>query len=250
MKKVTAALCVVLFLTCFGLAQKTDKSKISVVWSADPNCHVTNTAEVKAIGPQCSVAQVEGVTFYIVTYAGVSYAMSHGTARDFLVASVQISNKSKAAIEVNPLRSKVTRFKNMDEFMAKAKGESFSARSQDDLRQASYTESTYGESEGGIRPGLQVQQRYEDVVNRSGRVVSRTTRIEPAAPPTSKPTPTRVRSEVAVPFAIFDNVMKSRTIGSGEKAAGHIVFKDSEKKDYVVFFMNAGPIEFVFPTVQ
>ena len=251
MKKPAAALCIVLSLVCCLLGQKADKPKLSVIWSPDADCHPNNTSEVKALGPRCSTAEADGSTFYIVNFGGVSYAMAQRTARDFLVASVQISNKSEEPIQVNPLRSKVIRFKTVDEFLAKAKGDSFSARSQDDLRQASYSESSYiGEGEGGIRPGLRVEERYEDVVDKNGKVVSRTTRLEPTAPATSKPAPSRIRAEVAVPLEIFDNVLKSRILNSGEKAAGHVVFKDSEKRDYVVFFMNAGPLEFVFPTVR
>jgi hypothetical protein len=250
MKKLTVSIFLFLVLSCLVLGQRNDKPKASVIWSRDANCHQNNTPEVKALRPQCSSVQVDTMTFYIVNYAGVWFAMTHRPSRDYLVASVQISNKSDAAIQVNPLRSKISRFQSVDEFIANSKGNSAPALSQDALRQASYRESTViPENDGGIRAGLRVEERYEDTVNRSGRVVSRVTRLEPAAPPSSKPTPSIITNSLLIPSAVFDNIMKSKTIAAGEKVAGHVVFRnpDEEKVGYTVFYLNAGEIEFVFP---
>src|SRR5215204_1929001 len=253
MKKPVTCVFTILAFACLVYGQKNEKPKISVIWSPDADCHVNNSPEVKIRNPQCSTVQLDELTFYIVHFGGVSYAMTHRPARDFIVASVQISNRSFEAIQVNPLRSRVARFRSKEQFTANSKGDITPALSQDQLRQATVHESTViAESEGGIRAGLQVQERYEDTLNRSRtRVISRTTINEPAPPPSSNPTPTAITNNILIPRAIFDKVMKSRIVPIGEKAAGHIVFKDSENKDdYVVFYMNAGAIEFVFPTVK
>lgn len=249
MKKLIACVSATLLLACFAFGQKNEKPKVSVIWSPEPGCHQNNTAEVKDRRPVCSTAQVDTMTFYIINFDGVSYAMTHRPVRDYLVTSVQISNKSETPIHVTPLRSRISRFKSAGDFTNGSKGDQSSALSQDNLRQASYRESTViGEADGGIRSGLRVEETYEETVSR-GRVVSRTTRTEPAAPPSSNPTPSMITNSVLLPREVFDYVMKSQTIGAGQKAAGHVVFKGVEKDEgYVVFYLNAGPIEFVFPT--
>jgi hypothetical protein len=248
MKNLVCCIVSALLLSCAVHGQKNPQPQVSVIWSADANCHAGNTPEVKAMRPECSLVELDTVTFAIVNYGGVSYAMSHRPVRNYLVASVQISNRSDTPIQASPLRSKIVRFKDVAAFAANTKGESSNAQSQDDLRRASYREATVtAESDGGIRSGLRVQERYEDTRNRSQRVVSRATVNEPAAPPSSDPTPSAITNQVLIPRAVFDNVMKSKSIASGEKAAGHIVFKAPEKDGYIVFYLNAGPIEFVFP---
>lgn len=249
MKSLCTSFLSIAVLACLASGQKNEKPKVSVIWGPDPTCHEKNATEVKALKPECSSVELDTVTFYIVKYAGVYYAMSHRPSRDYLVTSVQISNKTESAIHVNPLRSKMASFARESDFSAGAKGDVVSAESQDDLRQVSYRESSViGERDGGIRSGLRVEERYEDTIDRNGRIVSRVTRIEPAAPPSSNPTPSMITNEVRVPRAVFNNVMKSKTMAAGEKIAGHVVFKAPDKEGrYIVFYLNAGSIEFVFP---
>ena len=247
MKSLCTSFLSIAVLACLAAGQKNEKSKVSVIWGPDPTCHEKNSTQVKAL--KCTTVELDTVTFYIVKYSGVYYAMSHRPSRDYLVTSVQISNRSDSAIHVTPLRSKMASFTSESEFSGGVKGDVVSAESQDDLRQASYRESTViGEQDGGIRSGLRVEERYENTVNRAGRVVSRVTRIEPAAPPSSNPTPSAITNEVRVPRVIYNNVMKSKTMAAGEKMAGHVVFKAPDKESrYIVFYLNAGSIEFVFP---
>src|SRR5215218_11024050 len=166
MKKPVISVFIILALACLVSAQRNDKPKLSVIWSPDADCHPNNSPEVKVLRPKCSTVQLDEVTFYIVNFAGVSYAMSHRPARDFIVASVQISNRSFEAIQVNPLRSRVIRFKSEKQFTANSKGDTAPALSQDQLRQATVREETVvAEHDGGSRSGLQVQERYEDTLN-------------------------------------------------------------------------------------
>ena len=251
MKKPLACVAACLLLASVLFGQKNEKPKVSVIWSADPTCHQNNSAEVKALRPLCSTVQVDTMTFYIIDYGGVSYAMAHRPVRDYLVTSVQISNKTNSPVGVNPKRSRLGRFKSAEDYAASAKAEYSTAQSQDDLRQASYREAETGEREGGIRSGLKVRDKYEVDYNR-GRIIRRpgASIDEPEAPPTEHPTPSKITSELLIPKVVFDYILKSKTLAPGEKAAGHLVFKHlAEDNSYMVLYMNAGQVEFVFPTV-
>jgi hypothetical protein len=178
--------------------------------------------------------------------------MTSRPVRDYLVASVQISNKTTASVEVIAKRSKLGRFKSVEEYAAAAKGQFGSAQSQDELRQATYQEEQLGVGEeGGIRAGLRKRDPYEvdysrgSIRRRPGANVD-----EPEAPPTEKPPPSKIVSELRIPQVIFDNILKSKTLASGEKAAGHLVFKNPpEDKTYSVLYLMAGQYEFIFPTL-
>jgi hypothetical protein len=241
--------CACLLLLAFpAVAQKADKSKTSVIWSADPTCHQSNSEEVKALKPQCSAVKVDNLTFYIINYGGISYAMSHRPVRDYLVASVQISNKTDVPMQMNPNRSRLGLYKSIDDYNSNAKPELFAAQSQDALRQADYRESTViGERDGDIRSGLQLRDKFERNVER-GKVIQRTNRDEAAPPPTEDATPASVTSSLLIPRSVFDYILKTKSIPPGEKTAGHLVFKNrDEQTGYRVFFLNAGSVEFVFP---
>jgi hypothetical protein len=250
MLKLSATFLVLLVLSCLGLAQRSDQGRISIIWSPDPACHQNNSAEVKALKPVCSSAQVENMTFRIIEFSGVSYAVTHRPVRDYLVASVQISNKATSPIEVVVKRSRLGRFKSVDDYAANAKINYATAQSQDDLRKVEYRESELlGERDGEIRSGLKLMERYEANKER-GKVIQRTNRAEPAAPQTEREAQSTITSDLLVPREIFDFVLKSRTIAAGEKAAGHLVFKNSdEEKAYLVLYLNAGQFEFVFPSL-
>lgn len=251
MMKLFATFLVLVVFSCLSLGQKADKAKLSVIWSADANCHQNNSPEIKAMNPKCHTAQVEDMTFYIVDVAGVSYAMTHRPVRDFLVASVQISNKATAPIEVNAKRSRIARYKSAEEYAANVKPVYASSQSQDDLRQASYQEGEIGEKDGGIRSGLKKRDQFEADYNR-GRIIRRpgSNIDEPEAPPTENPMPSKITTELRVPKDIFDNILKTKTLSSGEKTAGHVVFKRApEDTSYLVLYLLAGQFEFVFPVV-
>lgn len=248
MLKLSATFLVLLVLSDLGLGQRTDQGKTSIIWSPDPTCHQNNSAEVRALKPVCSSAQVENMTFRIIEFSGVSYAVTHRPVRDYLVASVQISNKATLPIEVVVKRSRLGRFKSVEDYTANAKSNYATAQSQDDLRRVEYRESELiGERDGEIRSGLKLMERYEANKER-GKVIQRTNRAEPAAPQTEREAQSTITSDILVPKAIFDYVLKSRTLAAGEKAAGHLVFKNSdEEKAYLVLYLNAGQFEFVFP---
>lgn len=248
MLKLSATFLVLLVLSDLGLGQRTDQGKTSIIWSPDPTCHQNNSAEVRALKPVCSSAQVENMTFRIIEFSGVSYAVTHRPVRDYLVASVQISNKATLPIEVVVKRSRLGRFKSVEDYAANAKSNYATAQSQDDLRRVEYRESELiGERDGEIRSGLKLMERYEANKER-GKVIQRTNRAEPAAPQTEREAQSTITSDILVPKAIFDYVLKSRTLAAGEKAAGHLVFKNSdEEKAYLVLYLNAGQFEFVFP---
>jgi hypothetical protein len=251
MMKLFATFFLLLVFSPLLLGQTIDKTKTAVIWSPDPNCHQSNSEAVKALKPVCSSVQVEDMTFQIINLGGVSYAMTNRPVRDYLVASVQISNKTNAPMEVIAKRSRLGRYKSAEEYTTNAKGEFGSAQSQDELRQASYREGEIGEREGGIRSGLRVRDKFEVDYNR-GRILRRpgSTIDEPEAPPTENPMPSKITSELLIPKVVFDNILKSKTLASGEKTAGHLVFKNSAgEKAYVVLYLNAGQFEFVFPTM-
>lgn len=251
MMKLFATFLVLVVFSCLSLGQKADKAKLSVIWSADANCHQNNSPEIKAMNPKCHTAQVEDMTFYIVDVGGVSYAMTHRPVRDFVVASVQISNKTTTPIEINAKRARIGRYKSADEYAANVKPVYDSSQSRDELRQASYEEGEIGERDGGIRAGLKKRDRFEVDYNR-GRIIRRPGAAidEPEPPPTETPVPSRITTELRVPKEIFDNVLKTKTLAAGEKAAGHIVFKRSpEDTSYAVLCLYAGQFEFVFPVV-
>ena len=251
MMKPAATFLLLLMFSCLCLGQKNDKQKVSVIWGSEPGCHPNNTQEIKALEPECAIVVVDNLTFRIVTVGGVSYAMSNRPVRDFLVASVQIANKSESPIQLSPNRSRLAIFKTAEDYAADAKPALHYAQSQDDLRQAAYRESTVtGEKDGEIRSGLRVRERNEDVTSR-GQIVSRTTILEPAAPQTENPAASIVTNSLLVPRAVFDYILKSKSLPAGEKAAGHLVFKNlDEVKGYRVLYLNAGSIEFVFPEVS
>jgi hypothetical protein len=249
MMKPFATFLVLVVFSCLSFGQKADKPKLPVIWSPDANCHPDNLPEIKAMNPKCQTAQVENMTFYIVDIGGVSYAMTHRPVRDFLVASVQISNKAAAPIEINAKRSRIARYKNSEEYAANVKPAYASSQSQDELRQASYEEGEIGEREGGIRAGLKKRDKFEVDYNR-GRIIRRPGAAidEPEPPPTENPVPSRITTELRVPKEIFENVLKTKTLAAGEKAAGHVVFKRSpEDTSYAVLCLYAGQFEFVFP---
>lgn len=250
MLKFSATFLFLLVFSCLGLAQRPDQGKTSVIWSPDPTCHQNNSAEVKALKPVCSSAQVEGMTFQIIDFGGVSYAMTNRPVRDYLVASVQITNKATSPIDVSTKRSRLGRFKSVEDHAANARGNFATAQSQDDLRKVEYRESVLlGEKDGEIRSGLRLMDRYEENKER-GKVIQRTNRAEPAAPQTEREADSSITRDILVPRAIFDFVLKSRTLAAGEKAAGHLVFKNSdEEKAYLVLYLNAGQFEFVFPSL-
>jgi hypothetical protein len=253
MRKGIAASLVIFLTVATTAAQKSEAPKLSVAWSPDANCHPANSPEVKELNPKCSSVTIENTTFYIIELAGVSYAMANRPVRDFLVASVQISNKSASAVEVNPKRSRLGRFMTADEFAANAKTEYEVPQSQDALRRATYRESeVIGEKDGHIRSGLRVRDRFEPDMNR-GRIIRRPgAQIEePAAPQTEAPAPSTVTSNVLVPRSIFDNILKSKTLAAGEKTAGHLVFRNLEEdKRYLVWRLNVGRTDFVFTTMS
>jgi hypothetical protein len=231
-----------------SLFGQNEKQRLSVVWSADANCHPQNAADARALGPRCSSADVEGTVYYIITAAGISYAMTYHAARGFSIASVQISNKTDQQVDINPFKSRAVRFASADEFFRGAKGKAFSALSHDDLRKTSYRDhEVAAEPEGGIRPGLRVEERYEDTISRSGRVVSRTTVLEPKAPPTENPLPKRTDTNLLVSRAIFDNLLSAKIVPPRQKVAGHLVFKNSGEEGFVAFVLPAGQLNFVFP---
>lgn len=248
MLKLSATFLVLLVLSGLGLGQSTDQSKTSILWSPHPTCHQNNSPEVKALKPVCSSAQVENMAFRIIEFSGVSYAVTHRPVRDYLVASVQISNKATSPIEVVVKRSRLGRFKSVDDYAAHAKIDYANAQSQDDLRKVEYRDSELlGERDGEIRSGLKLMERYEQNKER-GKVIQRTNRAEPAPPQTERQAESLIARDILVPREIFDYVLKSKTLASGEKAAGHLVFKNSdEEKAYLVLYLNAGRFEFVFP---
>jgi hypothetical protein len=251
MLKLSATFLVLLVLSGLGLGQRTDQSKTSIIWSPDPNCHQNNSAEVKALRPVCSSAQVENMTFRIIEFSGVSYAVTHRPVRDYLVASVQISNKATSPIEVVVKRSRLGRFKSVEDYAANAKIDYATAQSQDQLRKVEYRDSELlGERDGEIRSGLKLMERYEQNKER-GKVIQRTNRAEPAPPQTERQAESLIARDILVPREIFDYVLKSKTLAAGEKAAGHLVFKNSDQETaYLVLYLNAGHFEFVFPSVQ
>jgi hypothetical protein len=240
----------VLFGTGIVAAQKGEQSKTSVIWSPDPTCHRNNSAEVKALKPVCSSVQVESMTFKIIDFGGVSYAMTHRPVRDYLVASVQISNKATSPIELIAKRSRLGRFKSVEDYAANAKINYATAQSQDELRKVEYRDSeVLGERDGEIRSGLRLMERYEQSKER-GKVIQRTNRSEPAPPQTERQAESLIARDILVPREIFDYVLKSKTLAAGEKAAGHLVFKNSgQEKAYLVLYLNAGQFEFVFPSL-
>jgi hypothetical protein len=250
MLKLSATFLVLLVLSCVGLAQSPDQGKTSIIWSPDPTCHQNNSAQVKALKPVCSSVQVENMAFRIIEFGGVLYAMTHRPVRDYLVASVQITNNAASPIEVIAKRSRLGRFKSVEDYAANARINYANAQSQDDLRKVEYRESeVLGERDGEIRSGLKLMERYEQNKER-GKVIQRTNRSEPAAPQTEREAETSITREILVPRAIFDYVLKSKTLATGEKAAGHLVFKNSdEEKAYLVLYLSAGQFEFVFPPV-
>ena len=248
MKKHTAVCLVLSALSSFTFGQKPETAANSVIWGEDAGCHPANSEAIKALKPQCSKVQVDTVIFYIATVDGVSYAMSYRPVRDFLVASVQISNKSGEPLQLRPSRSRLGHFQSPQAHLTSAGGDFVVARSQGDLRQAVFHESTViGEKDGEVRSGLRLREKFERNVER-GRIIQRTNRNEAAPPPTEGSAPSIITSSLLVPRAIFDNVLKSKTLAAGEKTAGHLVFKDTEnEKSFRVLFLNAGKFEFVFP---
>lgn len=251
MMKHFATVLLLVFFSSLSFGQKTEREKITVIWGPYANCHWRNSEAVKALKPRCSLAKVEDMVFQIIDFDGVTYAMTHRPVRDFLVASVQVSNKSNSPMELIAKRSRLGRFKSPQEYAADAKGEYSTAQSQGDLQQASYREGEIGEREGGIRSGLKMRDKFEVDYNR-GRIIRRPGSIidEPEAPPTENPAPSKIASELLIPKVVFDYVLKSKTLASGEKAAGHLVFKHPlEDKSYVVLYLNAGQFEFVFPSM-
>ena len=253
MRKGIASCFVILLTVGIAAAQKLETEKVSVIWSPDSNCHPANSAEVKEMKPQCSSVTIENTTFYIIEFGGVSYAMANRPVRDYFVASVQISNKSASAVEVNPKRSRLGRFKAAEEFASNVRTEYEAPQSQDALRRATYRESeVIGERDGQIRSGLRVRDSYEPDMNR-GRIIRRPgAQIqEPAAPQTEAPTPSTISSNILIPRVIFENVLKSKTLAAGEKTAGHLVFRNlEEEKGYLVWYLNVGRIDFVFTTMS
>lgn len=252
MMKLFTVFSVLLVFGVPGLAQKTDNSKTSVIWSADANCDSNNSEVVKALKPQCRTVQVENMTFQIIDVGGVSYALTSRPVRDYLVASVQISNRADSPLEVSAKRARLARYKTPEDFAANVKVAYVTPESQGELRQAEYRESqVIGEKDGDIRSGLRLKDKYEESIER-GKVIKKPgIQIdEPAPPPTENPAPSSITSRLRVPREIFDNVLKAKTVPVGEKAAGHLVFKNSgEEKMYLVWYLNAGQIEFVFPSV-
>jgi hypothetical protein len=193
--------------------------------------------------------QIENVTYNIISYGGVLYAMSRRPVRDYMVASVQITNKSDAPIQLNLNRSRLGLYKSQEDYAANAKAEFSPYQSQDDLRRASYRESSVvGERDGEIRSGLRVQERHEDVRGKDQRIISRTTIYDPAAPQSEDPAPSVITSSLMIPRSVFDNILKAKTAAPKEKIAGHLVFRNfDDVKGYRVLYMNVGTVAFVFP---
>ena len=242
--------CVILLGVGTLVAQTTPKA--TVIWSSDPNCDASNSAEVKILNPRCSSVQIETTTFYIIDYDGISYAMTHRPVRDYLIASVQISNKTVLPLEIKAKRARLGRYPTSDDFVENTKAIYVGAESQDDLRQAIYQEGVVGEREGGIRSGLKKRDKYEVDYNR-GKYVRRPGAAidEPEAPPTESPSPYQITSELLIPKMVFDFILKGKTLAPGAKTAGHLVFKQPpEDKSYLVLYLSAGSVEFVFPTVK
>jgi hypothetical protein len=252
MMKTVATFLLTLAFAGLCLGQKNDKPKVSIIWSSDPGCHHSNPDEVKAAKPKCSSVQIDTeTTFYIIEFEGVTYAMSHRPVRDYLVASVQVSNKGQSPIDINPKRARLARFGSQADYAGNSRPVFASAQSQDDLRKATYQEGEIGERDGGIRSGLRKRDRHEVDYNR-GRVITRpgASIDEPEAPPTEAPMPSRISSDLLVPKVVFDNILKSKTLSVGEKAAGHLVFKHPpEDKSYLVLYLNVAQMDFIFPSV-
>jgi hypothetical protein len=109
MRSIITLICLAPILTAQAAAQQKEKPtlpQLKVVWSADEECHLQNSAEAKSSGPSCSLVTAGDRTFRLVLFRGISVAIESKYifvgSRNYVRSTVQVTNASGSEVQIDP----------------------------------------------------------------------------------------------------------------------------------------------------
>jgi hypothetical protein len=241
----------------FGLVTTSlsQSSPAEVVWSRDASCSTTNSPEVVAASPKCELVRLKNEVFYVMTFRGVSVAMSYSATKPFVQSTVQITNRSGMGLDFDPLESVILVFENEQAInLTNRKTYRLQAISLNEAR-SRYRPPSASPSvaiPGSSTTSIGTNTRIPDLLSTStsGPTMTagnpRTPTLAGSGPAVSRTSSQTTSSRIVFPR--LEPALKKDTIPDQEKRAGFIFFKPLKvDRAYLVIEIKVGNVVFTFP---
>ena len=257
------AFVVTLSVQLFG--QTTAASDSTIVWDSDTQCSPANSEGIKAGRPTCERVDFNGGTFYVISFKGISVAISSVFPVSYIRTHMQITNRSGSAINFDPSQSQIGVFANRSDFLdAKNKILSSKNLTAEQARalyldhQAHLKTYTPGLGVGAMPPdsGPRIKTETKSYHSTNGK----TTEVKNGVPivPDTSPAPpissarqkssTKPDSAENSALELYDHGLNTTVLPDQQKTAGYIFFElVTVPVRYLVFRIKVGDWTFVFP---
>jgi hypothetical protein len=258
MKKIPSLIFIILSLVITQYSQTKDKNTSLIVWGENSKCYEYNSPSIKGDGLQCFSTVVNGNTFYIIDYKGISYALSFTFLdEDILIATIQINNNSGREIFVNPVNSVISKYETEEQFRenrnASDNSEALAPKRVIDKFRNRRTVIEYRDEGGDEGVGVRAQSRVSREGSTAGMTIIEPRPLNSPDPPNSPlRRPNGVSTSVVTGKTIkvknpLGTVLISKKLLDKEKIVGQVYFKRYKKAKFRAVFMKVDSLEFVFP---
>ena len=271
MKTLSVVAVFITALTMSIMAQTEPLPNAEIFWGPADTCSPLNDASVIAASPKCELVQVDQGTFYILSYKGLSVAVSYSRRLGYISATTQLTNRSGQKQFFDPLLSRIDVFDSRSAFLKGQVGQRVLSGISSETAKDLYVkaDANYSVSDrpfiGGTKSGNDSQSEPTTVtyIEENGRLTGVTsavpnsptrsgeTRIVVDQPTKAAPAPVSRRSTAPADptkIASFNKGIKLGTIDDQQKVAGYLFFETTtEPSKYFVMRIKLGNMVFVFP---
>jgi hypothetical protein len=213
---------------------------------------------IKGDGLQCFSTVINGNTFYIIDYKGISYALSFTPLdEDILIATIQINNNSGKEIFVDPINSVISKYETEEQFRenrnASDTSEALVPKKVIDKFRSRRSVIEISDESGGEGVGVRAQSRVSREGATKGMTIIEPRPLNSPDPPNS---PLRRPNEVSTSTVTsktmkvknpLGKVLISKKLFDKEKIVGQVYFKRYKKAKFRAVFMRVDNLDFVFP---